>query len=188
MAKKEYIGENRLTTLLTLIHTELQKYVLAVQGKGLSTEDFTTALKTKLEGMDPLTYALLTGGTFTGAIYAPTPDSGTNTTRVATTAFVNTAIAAAIEDITGISFDGPYASLAALQAAHPTGENGVIYLVSNSGSAPNVSDEYFWNVSSSSYELFGTTTADLTNYLQDSDVAEMSAADVQAIWTSVFGS
>ena len=186
MAQKEYIGENRLNTLITLIHTELQKYVLAVQGKGLSEEDFTTALKTKLEGMDPSTYALLTGGTFTGAVYAPTPDAGTNTTRVATTAYVVTAINSAISGITGISFDGPYASLAALQTAHPTGATGTIYLVTNSGSTPNASDEYFWN--GTAYELFGTTSVDLSGYLQEDDVQEMSAADVQAIWTSVFGS
>ena len=62
---------------------------------------------------------------------------------------------------------------------------GTIYLVTNSGSTPNTSDEYFWN--GTAYELFGTTAVDLTNYLQSDDVQEMSATDVQAIWTSVFG-
>lgn len=46
--KKEYTGKTDLLYLLTLIKSEFDKYVKAVNGKGLSEEDFTTALKTKL--------------------------------------------------------------------------------------------------------------------------------------------
>lgn len=46
-----YFNDTDLLYLITLIHTEFTKYVKIVQGKQLSTEDFTTALKTTLEGI-----------------------------------------------------------------------------------------------------------------------------------------
>lgn len=67
-----------------------------------------------------------------------------------------------------------YASLEALQAAHPTGEVGVFYLVVNSSAtSPNIFDEYFWT--GTAYEKAGgfgnvdtdnlATKDDLANYL-----------------------
>lgn len=52
------------------------------------------------------------------------------------------------------------------------------------GTSPNVNDEYFWD--GEKYEIFGTTQVDLTGYLKESDLVEMSAEDVQAVWDSVF--
>lgn len=217
---KEYIGKADALYIFQLIYAELQKYVVAVQGKGLSEEDFTSALKAKLEGIeagaevnvqadwneadstddayilnkpDLTVYAPLASPAFTGTPTAPTQTASDNSTKIATTAYVTGAIATAIASITGISFDADttglgYTSLADLQTKHPTGENGVIYLVQNTGSGANTKDEYFWNTNSSSYELFGTTAIDLSNYLQTTDVVEVSQAEVLAAWQSVFGS
>lgn len=213
VSKKEYLGKVDLIYIANLIKTELAKYVLAVQGKGLSTNDFTNTLKDKLDSLENYDdtelrsliaaaideteleaaladYAPLNNAALTGAPTAPTPSAGDNTTKIATSAFVTTAIANALAQVTSIRFDADesglgYASLADLQTKHPTGENGVIYLVQNSGSAPNVRDEYFW--SGSAYELFGTTAVDLSNYLQDGDVEELTTAEVLAAWQSVFG-
>ena len=43
-----------------------------------------------------------------------------------------------------------------------TGQAGVIYLISNSGSAPNIYDEYIWT--GSAFEKIGTTDVDLSGY------------------------
>lgn len=94
------------------------------------------------------------------------------------------AVAQALATITGISFES-YPSFADLPAV---GQTGVIYLVPNSGTGSNVKDEYFWNATTQAYELFGTTQVDLTNYLQDTDVIELTQAEVLAAWNSVFGS
>lgn len=220
MALKEYIGIADLLYSFQLLKTELDKYVLAVQGKGLSEEDFTSALKAKLEGIaagaevnvqsdwsqsdstaddfikhkpDLTVLAPLASPAFTGTPTTPDVAEGDNTTKIANTKFVTAAVAAAIAGVTGIVFDADtsglgYTSLTDLQTKHPTGEAGHIYLVQNSGSAPNAKDEYFWNSASTSYELFGTTQIDLTNYLQKTDVAEVAAADVLAAFNSVFGS
>lgn len=93
--------------------------------------------------------------TFTGTPQAPTASAGTKTTQIATTAFVDTAITNAISGIQGISYE----VVASLPA---TGEAGVIYLVSNSGSAPNIYDEYIWT--GTAFEKIGTTDVDLSGY------------------------
>lgn len=219
MSSKEYIGKSDALYIFQLIAGELQKYVVAVQGKGLSEEDFTSTLKAKLDGIaagaeenvqsnwnesdsssdafilnkpDLTVLAPLASPAFTGTPTAPTPTAGDNSTKVSTTAFVTAAIATAISGITGIQFDADttglgYTSLTDLQTKHPTGAAGTIYLVQNSGSATNTKDEYFWDSNSSSYELFGTTAIDLSNYLQTTDVVEVSQAEVLAAWQSVFG-
>lgn len=95
--------------------------------------------------------------TFTGTPAAPTASAGTNTTQIATTAFVTTAVANGIAGITGIS----YSIVTNLPAS---GQTGVIYLVANSGSGINSYDEYIWL--GSSFEKIGTTDVDLSGYLQ----------------------
>ena len=220
MAAKEYIGSSDLLLTFQLIKAEFDKYVKAVEGKGLSENDFTDALKAKLEGIaagaevnvqadwnetnsssdafiankpDLTVLAPLASPAFTGTPTVPDVTAGDNTTKIANTKFVTAAIATAISSITGIVFDADttglgYTSLTDLQTKHPTGESGHIYLVQNAGSVPNTKDEYFWNSVSNSYELFGSTQIDLSNYLQKTDVAEVAAADVTAAWNSVFGS
>lgn len=79
MASIEYFGKTDLVFLINLINTELSKYVKTVSGKGLSTEDFTTALKTKLEGIDLSKYS--------------------------TTEAMTKAISDAVKEITGIKFE-----------------------------------------------------------------------------------
>lgn len=74
-----YFGNEDLEKLLTLLHTEFGKYVKAVSGKDLSTEDFTTALKGKLEGIDLSQYS--------------------------TTSEMNSAINTAIASVTGLKFE-----------------------------------------------------------------------------------
>lgn len=218
MALKEYVGSTDLLLLVQLIYTEVSKYVEKVQGKQLSEEDFTSALKAKLEGIqagaevnvqsdwnqssnaaddyiknkpDLTIYAPLASPTFTGSVKVPTAASGADTTTAVNIAYLNAAIAG----IAGIQFDADttglgYTSLSDLQTKHPTGASGTIYLVQSSASGTaNVFDEYFWNAAGSTpgYEKFGSTQADLSNYLLKTDVAEMSTSDVQTIWDSVFG-
>ena len=200
----KYFGPTDTLYLVQLIYTEFQKYVEAQAGMGLSSNDFTTALKNKLEAIDIsaieaeitnglATKANLSGATFTGTVQLPTAAAGTNDTTAASTAFVVAAIAQALSQYTGIHFDADttgfgYTDLSDLQTKHPIGQNGYIYLVQNSGSGANTKDEYFWNGDdqSGSYELFGSTSIDLSGYLQVSDVAEMTQAEVKAAWDAVF--
>lgn len=159
--------------------------------KVLSTNDYTTAEKNKLAGiatgatantastttpkMDgtasagsetayakgdhvhptDTTRAPLASPALTGTPTAPTATAGTKTTQIATTAFVDTAITNAISGIQGISYE-------VVQTLPATGEAGVIYLISNSGSGQNIYDEYIWT--GSAFEKIGTTDVDLSGY------------------------
>lgn len=57
--------------------------------------------------------------------------------------------------IEGIRYD-------VVQELPATGESGIIYLISNSGTAPNVYDEYIWV--NNNFEKIGSTEIDLSNY------------------------
>lgn len=126
-------------------------------------------------------YAALAGAEFTGAVKVPTAAAATNDTTVATTAYVTSAISVALGQVAGIKFDGPYDDYNDLITRVPTGAAGTIYLVQNSGSVPNASDEYFWK--DGHYELFGSTAIDLQNYVQFTDLTAITTAEIDKMFT-----
>jgi len=100
--------------------------------------------------------APLDSPTFTGTPkLSTTPSPGDNSKNIASTAYVDTAITSAISGIQGISYE-------VVQALPATGQAGTIYLISNSGTAPNIYDEYIWT--GSAFEKIGTTDVDLSGY------------------------
>lgn len=88
---------------------------------------------------------------------------------------VNTLIADAIGDITGISYN-------VVQILPTTGQPGVIYLVSNSGSNPNSYDEYIYV--NDKFEKIGTTDVDLSGYLLEADLVAITNAEIDTIVAS----
>lgn len=181
----EYFGKTDLIYLSQLIQNEFNKYQKAIEGKGLSTEDFTTALKTKLDDIDLSKYAPLENPVLTGTPEAPTAGAGTNSTQIATTAFVSTAVANALASITGISFT----KVNDFNSLPTTGTVGVIYLVPKTNTENNnVYTEYYWDKTTSAYEKLGDTTVDLSNYVTKDDIGELSKDEVKAAWESVFTS
>ncbi|BDB53214.1 hypothetical protein [Flavobacterium ammonificans] len=80
----------------TLTQLALDSKVDKVVGKNLSTEDFTTAEKTKLASLggaqDLSLFAPLLSPSLSGIPTAPTATFGTNSTQLATTAFVANAL------------------------------------------------------------------------------------------------
>ena len=84
---------------LVNLNTKVDKIV----GKDLSTEDFTTAEKTKLASLggsqDLSLFATLLSPSLSGIPTAPTASSNTNTTQIATTAFVNNTVANKFVDL-----------------------------------------------------------------------------------------
>ena len=77
-----------------------------------------------------------------------------------------------------------------VQTLPVTGVKGTIYLVANSGSGTNSYDEYIWvtNGTTSGYEKIGTTDIDLTHYVTDSNLSEITTSDIDTMFNSVFGS
>lgn len=96
---------------------------------------------------------------------------------------VDDAITEALAGITGIDFT-------VVQTLPQTGEKGVIYLVSNSGTGSNIYDEYIWvdGTPSGSFEKIGTTDVDLSGYVQASEMHALTNAEIDTIFLQVFGS
>lgn len=98
---------------------------------------------------------------------------------------VQTAIDNALADITGIDFK-------VVQTLPATGEKGVIYLVENTGTTPNIYDEYIWieqTSSSGAFEKIGTTEVDLSNYWtstsgQNNSLVAITTAEIDIILAS----
>lgn len=202
----QYLSKTGLTYLWGRITTLFQP---KEAGKGLSTNDYTDADKAEVAkiaglvatGGEPnvLEGVMVNGTALTitnkavdvtvpTAVSELTNDSGylvandisgkANSadvyakTETYTKAEVNAAIADAVGDIT--SFE--YESVASLPAS---GEKGVVYLVPNSGNAPNVKDEYIWV--NNAFEKIGTTEVDLSGYLQTTDIEAITTAEIDEI-------
>lgn len=80
-----------------------------------------------------------------------------------------------ISGITSISFE-------VVTSLPATGTNGVIYLISNGGTSPNVYDEYIWVASSSSFEKIGSTSVDLSGYWSKTDLVEATNAEIDTLF------
>lgn len=182
------------------INTALGNKVDKVSGKGLSTNDYTTAEKEKLAGIaegatanvgtitgvsmngtsvatsgvaniTSLPASILTGAIKNG-VTATTQTAGDSSTKVATTAFVGTAITNALAGITGIDFQ-------VVTTLPTTGVKGTIYLVSNSGTGTNVYDEYIYV--NNAWEKIGTTNVDLSGYVQKTEMVAITNAEIDTI-------
>lgn len=129
-------------------------------------EELSTAIDMKANVNSPA---------LTGTPTTPTATAGTNNTQIASTAFVTTAVANAIAGVTGIE----YQIVVTLPA---TGEAGVIYLISNSGSGTNSYDEYIYV--NNAFEKIGTTDVDLSGYVQDSDLVPITNSAIDTIVAS----
>ena len=85
---------------------------------------------------------------------------------------VQALVNSAVSGITGIEFS-------VVASLPTTGQAGVIYLLSNGGSNPNIYDEYIWV--NTKFEKIGTTAVDLSGYMQTSDVVAITNAEIDTI-------
>ena len=197
---------NKLKAVLDGTNGFTPGYVQKVAGKQLSTEDFTTALLTKLNGITESADAVswdqiqATGVkvatiTINGNpidIYVPqqtaiTIDSAMSDSseNAVQNKVIKEYVDTAVGSVVGIEFR-------VVQTLPAEGENGVIYLVPNGGSGTNVKDEYVWipgsGGQSGSWEKIGTTDVDLSGYVQTTDLVEVSTSDIDSMFNTVFGS
>ena len=207
MADYNYIGNtdtlyilNKLKAVLDGSMTLGPGYVQKVTGKGLSTNDLTNELLTKLNNSTAVAWNQIAASsgtkiaeiTINGSkidIYVPASTVITVDTQmsdVSENAVQNRVIKQYVDDAVGSVVSIEFRKVNSLPV---TGENGVIYLVPKSGTPAtgNVYEEYIWIAVDSSYEKIGETTIDLSNYVQKSDLAEVTTADIDTMFTTVFG-
>lgn len=162
--------------LLFLWQQILGQFVKQEEGKGLSTNDLTDELLQKIQNAGNSSfdenYNSLTNIPQINGIEL----KGNKTLE---DLGITQAIQDAIGDVTQIRFE-PIDSFSNLPE---TGEQGVFYLVPNTGEGVNTFDEYIWLESKGEYELFGTiqNTLDLSGYVQKTDIVPLSNDEILEI-------
>lgn len=138
-----------------------------IPGKGLSTNDFTNSLKSKLDGIEE------------GAQVNVKPDwsaSAGNAAEILNKPTIPTKTSDLTNDsgfTTKTYVDGEIAKVHQFEVKKVdslpgTGESNILYLVPKSGSGQDVYNEYIWD--GSKFELIGNTSIDLSDYYTKEEV------------------
>lgn len=198
----EYLDKSGLTLLISKIKASLSGKVDVVSGKGLSTNDYTSAEKSKLNGIasgaqaNVIESVKVNGTELTPSskavnVTVPTQtsqlsnDSGfQNATQVNSTitskgyqtqSQVQSLINSAVGNITSIKYEK-------VSSLPTSGSNGVIYLVAHSHGAQDIYDEYIWLSESKTFEKIGNTDIDLSAYTKKSELTAISTSDLNTMW------
>lgn len=176
------------STGLTYFWNQLKNYFVKQEsGKGLSTNDYTTAEKSKLSGIasgaqvNIIEQVKVNGNATTPSskavnITVPTKVSALNNdSGFQTASQVSSSIAAALSGVASISFQ-------IVDKLPTTGTNGVFYLVSDKHSdSSDAYDEYVWISATSKFEKIGNTDVDLSGYIKQSDITAITTAEIDTI-------
>lgn len=185
-------SHNHIISNIDGLQSALDKKVNAVEGKGLSTNDYTTAEKNKLAGIAAGAEVNVNAdwNASSGdaqilnkptALSSFTNDEGFIDNTVSnlanyylkTETYTQTEINNLIGNIATIT-------ISAVDSLPERGQSNVIYLTPKvGGSATNVKDEYLWT--GSAFEKIGDTEIDLSNYLtKTGDASNTTVSFTQA--------
>ncbi len=157
MEDKKYLDNNGLAHLWLLLKAKFSNKVDKVEGKGLSTNDLTDELVTKINNAGDSSFS----GNYEDLSNKP------DLTVFAKTTDMNTAINTALANINKKEI---------VTAISDMTDVNTIYLMANSGSANNVYDEYI--IVNGKPEKIGTTEVDLSNYIQKTDLVAITNAEI----------
>lgn len=167
-----------------VIAAELNKKVTVIEGKGLSTNDYTDEEKQKLETVASSAQANVIEVVKVNGVAQTVTDKAvdikvpTNTNELINGADfqngeqVSAAINKALEDITTIDYQ-------VVENLPEAGKKGTIYLMSNGGTSPNIYDEYIWV--GTAFEKIGTTEVDLSNYWNTTNLMALTNTEIDGI-------
>lgn len=176
------------------VNIDISGKVDKINGKGLSTNDLTNALKSNYDkayshsqsahapanAQANVIESIKVNGTAQTVtsksvnITVPTKVSAlTNDSGYQTNSQVQTLINNAISGITGIEFS-------VVTSLPSTGSKGVIYLVSHSHGAGDSYDEYIWV--NNAFEKIGNTDIDLSGYWLKNDLVECANSDIDSMF------
>lgn len=198
----EYLDKSGLTLLISKIKAALGGKVDVVSGKGLSTNDYTNAEKSKLSDIAsgaqvnviesvkvngtkvepsskavdisvPTKVSQLTNDS--GYQSATSVESIITAKGYQTQSQVQSLINSAVGNITSIRYE----KVTSLPA---TGSNGVIYLLAHSHGTQDIYDEYIWLSEAKTYEKIGNTDIDLSAYVKKSELTAITTNDLNTMW------
>ena len=191
-----------MTLLISKIKSALGGKVDVEIGKGLSTNDYTSAEKQKLSGIasgaqvNVIESVKVNGTALTPSSKAVDVTVPTKTSQLTndsgyqsatsvesiitakgyqTQSQVQSLINSAVGNITSIRYE----KVTSLPA---TGSNGVIYLVAHSHGTQDIYDEYIWMADSKTFEKIGNTDIDLSAYVKKSELTAITTNDLNTMW------
>ena len=180
--KPSFLSENGLTYFWSQLKNLLSGKVDKETGKGLSTNDYSTTEKEKLNNIEAgsqvniiesIKVNNVTQAIDSKAVNITVPTNNNQLTNGAgyqTSSDVSAAIATALSQIASFEFQ-------VVQSLPVTGSSGVIYLVAHSHGTNDGYDEYVWV--NNAYEKLGHADVDLSGYVQITDI--ISNAQIDAI-------
>ena len=189
-----FLDDAGLVRLWGKITSALSGKVNVVEGKQLSTEDYTTAEKTKLGAIEAgaqvnvLESVSVNGSALTPTskavdITVPTNNNQlTNGAGYQTASDVSSAITTALSGITSFDFE-------VVSELPQNPDTGIVYFVPNSGAGQNVYDEYVWvmvedpdtHVEAGQWEKLGQKELDLSNYWNGTNLTAISSSRIDEI-------
>ena len=156
MSSIKYTDDNGLLYLIQKIKTLLGTKVDKETGKGLSTNDYTTADKTIVTGIDGRVTTLENAG------YQTAGDVQT---------LINSSL------VSVMTYKGTVANYSDLPSSNVA--VGDTYNITNASQYNNAGDNATWN--GTSWDVLGSNI-DLSSYLQDSDLVAITNAEIDTMW------
>ena len=165
----KYTDDNGLLYLITKIKNLVATKVDKVDGKGLSTNDYTTEEKVKLATLENYDDTALAGRVTT------LENAGYQTeTQVQT--LINNSLSSVM------TYKGTVANYADLPSENVA--LGDTYNITNASEHNNAGDNATWN--GTSWDILGGAI-DLSNYLQRSELVAITNAEIDTMWESSNG-
>lgn len=214
----KHTGSNALTYIFTIVKQYVASMVSnkvdKVDGKGLSTNDLTSTLKSNYDK----------AYTHSQSTHAPTNAQANviesikvnGTAQTVSNKAVNITVPTKVSDLTndeGYQTSSQVNSIVTgkgyqtesqvqtlinnavsgitgiefqiVSSLPSTGTKGVIYLVAHAHATGDSYDEYIWLSDSNKFEKIGNTDIDLSAYVKSSDISELSNSEIQTLWDSV---
>jgi len=202
----QYLDKTGATYLVSKIKELLAGKVDKVDGKGLSSNDYTNEEKQKLAGLQNYTLPVATSGAIGGvksggditvdsdgnvevtglddkAPIASPNFTGTPTAPTPGEGTNNTQIAttAFVTDAITTAVAGiTQFQFQIVESLPQSGQIGIIYLVSNGGGTQNAYDEYIWV--NNGWEKIGTTAVDLSGYWSKTELTAITNGEIDAMF------
>ena len=181
-----YVDKAGLTYVISKIKALLDKKVGVVEGKGLSTNDYTNEDKNKLSNIasgaevnvqsdwnvtDSSSDAFIKNKPTIPSVDSEMSDTSTNPVQ---NKVVKKAIADAIGSISTIKFE-------IVTELPATGNSYTIYLKAHSHGSGDAYDEYVYI--NNSWEKIGSTDIDLSGYVKTSDLNAISNTEIDSMFS-----
>ena len=161
-------------------------FVQKETGKGLSSNDYTTAEKSKLTGLpSDAEKNLITGIKRNGLIVSPTNRVVDITVPINVSDLNNDESYMTNSEVLNAISNANHMSKSVVATLPTTGESNVMYLVPKTGSSNNVHEEFLW-IDDKCEKIGDTSTSvDLSSYLKISDMVAVTNTEIDTIFASI---